>query len=136
MLMGLMFLFLSSFGKRSAGSLRRGCECIVLEPSEMIVVSPNFYILYTATPPPDAPHNVNEAQYKPHLIKDVVKNRKHTGSTCGTYTCQSFLAWKLIEANMHHLIFITCDLGKPVMFLLLISVSPPLTFHHRPESQL
>uniref|UniRef100_A0A673LR20 Rap guanine nucleotide exchange factor 2 n=1 Tax=Sinocyclocheilus rhinocerous TaxID=307959 RepID=A0A673LR20_9TELE len=27
-----------SFGKRSAGSLRRGCECIVLEPSEMIVV--------------------------------------------------------------------------------------------------
>ncbi|XP_038648246.1 rap guanine nucleotide exchange factor 2 isoform X5 [Scyliorhinus canicula] len=26
------------FGKRSAGSLRRGCECIVLEPSEMIVV--------------------------------------------------------------------------------------------------
>lgn len=31
-----------SFGKRSAGSLRRGCECIVLEPSEMIVVSPTF----------------------------------------------------------------------------------------------
>lgn len=28
-----------SFGKRSAGSLRRGCECIVLEASEMIVVS-------------------------------------------------------------------------------------------------
>ncbi|KAJ6668731.1 hypothetical protein lerEdw1_012214, partial [Lerista edwardsae] len=27
-----------SFGKRSAGSFRRGCECIVLEPSEMIVV--------------------------------------------------------------------------------------------------
>ncbi|EPY83689.1 hypothetical protein CB1_000539006 [Camelus ferus] len=26
------------FGKRSAGSFRRGCECIVLEPSEMIVV--------------------------------------------------------------------------------------------------
>ncbi|MCI4395014.1 hypothetical protein PGIGA_G00175630 [Pangasianodon gigas] len=26
------------FGKRSAGSLRRGCECIVLEASEMIVV--------------------------------------------------------------------------------------------------
>ncbi|KAJ8383219.1 hypothetical protein SKAU_G00039970 [Synaphobranchus kaupii] len=26
------------FGKRSAGSHRRGCECIVLEPSEMIVV--------------------------------------------------------------------------------------------------
>lgn len=34
-----LFCFLSSFGKRSAGSLRRGCECIVLEPSEMIVVS-------------------------------------------------------------------------------------------------
>lgn len=34
--------FLASFGKRSAGSLRRGCECIVLEPSEMIVVSPSF----------------------------------------------------------------------------------------------
>uniref|UniRef100_A0A8C2DTS2 Rap guanine nucleotide exchange factor 2 n=1 Tax=Cyprinus carpio TaxID=7962 RepID=A0A8C2DTS2_CYPCA len=33
-----MFLPRSSFGKRSAGSLRRGCECIVLEPSEMIVV--------------------------------------------------------------------------------------------------
>lgn len=32
---------LPSFGKRSAGSLRRGCECIVLEPSEMIVVSPS-----------------------------------------------------------------------------------------------
>ncbi|KAG9347133.1 hypothetical protein JZ751_006060 [Albula glossodonta] len=31
----------SGFGKRSAGSLRRGCECIVLEPSEMIVVSPH-----------------------------------------------------------------------------------------------
>ncbi|XP_057205228.1 rap guanine nucleotide exchange factor 2 isoform X5 [Triplophysa rosa] len=29
---------LGFFGKRSAGSLRRGCECIVLEPSEMIVV--------------------------------------------------------------------------------------------------
>ncbi|XP_047573743.1 rap guanine nucleotide exchange factor 2 isoform X12 [Lutra lutra] len=28
----------TSFGKRSAGSFRRGCECIVLEPSEMIVV--------------------------------------------------------------------------------------------------
>uniref|UniRef100_A0A6I8P961 Rap guanine nucleotide exchange factor 2 n=1 Tax=Ornithorhynchus anatinus TaxID=9258 RepID=A0A6I8P961_ORNAN len=27
-----------NFGKRSAGSFRRGCECIVLEPSEMIVV--------------------------------------------------------------------------------------------------
>lgn len=35
--------FSSSFGKRSAGSLRRGCECIVLEPSEMIVVSPIFH---------------------------------------------------------------------------------------------
>ncbi|XP_072581041.1 rap guanine nucleotide exchange factor 2 isoform X4 [Vulpes vulpes] len=33
-----MFLPRSSFGKRSAGSFRRGCECIVLEPSEMIVV--------------------------------------------------------------------------------------------------
>ncbi|XP_046881038.1 rap guanine nucleotide exchange factor 2 isoform X3 [Hypomesus transpacificus] len=33
-----MFLPRSSFGKRSAASLRRGCECIVLEPSEMIVV--------------------------------------------------------------------------------------------------
>ncbi|ELK38659.1 Rap guanine nucleotide exchange factor 2 [Myotis davidii] len=32
-----MFLPRSSFGKRSAGSFRRGCECIVLEPSEMIV---------------------------------------------------------------------------------------------------
>lgn len=32
-----VFLFFS-FGKRSAGSFRRGCECIVLEPSEMIVV--------------------------------------------------------------------------------------------------
>ena len=32
-----VFLFYS-FGKRSAGSFRRGCECIVLEPSEMIVV--------------------------------------------------------------------------------------------------
>lgn len=36
---------LCSFGKRSAGSLRRGCECIVLEPSEMIVVSPTFQFL-------------------------------------------------------------------------------------------
>lgn len=51
-----LFLFLSSFGKRSAGSLRRGCECIVLEPSEMIVVSSNFYFSYTATQSPDAPH--------------------------------------------------------------------------------
>ncbi|XP_028831950.1 rap guanine nucleotide exchange factor 2 isoform X2 [Denticeps clupeoides] len=33
-----MFLPRSSFGKRSAGSCRRGCECIVLEPSEMLVV--------------------------------------------------------------------------------------------------
>ncbi|KAK1792578.1 hypothetical protein P4O66_012507 [Electrophorus voltai] len=33
-----MFLPRSSFGKRSAGGLRRGCECIVLEASEMIVV--------------------------------------------------------------------------------------------------
>ncbi|XP_048220206.1 rap guanine nucleotide exchange factor 2 isoform X6 [Perognathus longimembris pacificus] len=33
-----MFLPRSSFGKRSAGSFRRACECIVLEPSEMIVV--------------------------------------------------------------------------------------------------
>uniref|UniRef100_A0A5F9CYF7 Rap guanine nucleotide exchange factor 2 n=1 Tax=Oryctolagus cuniculus TaxID=9986 RepID=A0A5F9CYF7_RABIT len=33
-----MFLPRSSFGKRSAGSFKRGCECIVLEPSEMIVV--------------------------------------------------------------------------------------------------
>uniref|UniRef100_A0A8C9WDL1 Rap guanine nucleotide exchange factor 2 n=1 Tax=Scleropages formosus TaxID=113540 RepID=A0A8C9WDL1_SCLFO len=38
-----MFLPRSSFGKRSAGSLRRGCECIVLEPSEMIVVSRDGY---------------------------------------------------------------------------------------------
>jgi len=40
-----IFLFFS-FGKRSAGSFRRGCECIVLEPSEMIVVrifSCNFF---------------------------------------------------------------------------------------------
>uniref|UniRef100_A0A4W3HXA6 Rap guanine nucleotide exchange factor 2 n=1 Tax=Callorhinchus milii TaxID=7868 RepID=A0A4W3HXA6_CALMI len=37
-----MFLPRSSFGKRSAGSLRRGCECIVLEPSEMIVVRSSF----------------------------------------------------------------------------------------------
>lgn len=42
------FLF-SSFGKRSAGSLRRGCECIVLEPSEMIVVSPPFLDFYHAS---------------------------------------------------------------------------------------
>ncbi|GCB65893.1 hypothetical protein scyTo_0004876 [Scyliorhinus torazame] len=28
----------SCFGKQTAGSLRRGCECIVLETSEMIVV--------------------------------------------------------------------------------------------------
>jgi len=34
----VLFFFLPSFGKRSAGSFRRGCECIVLEPSEMIVV--------------------------------------------------------------------------------------------------
>ena len=40
LIISLMSFFLSSFGKRSAGSLRRGCECIVLEPSEMIVVSP------------------------------------------------------------------------------------------------
>lgn len=33
-----------SFGKRSAGSLRRGCECIVLEASEMIVVSYTVYV--------------------------------------------------------------------------------------------
>ncbi|XP_051869215.1 rap guanine nucleotide exchange factor 6 isoform X3 [Pristis pectinata] len=33
-----MFLPRCSFGKQSAGSLRRGCECIVLETSEMIVV--------------------------------------------------------------------------------------------------
>uniref|UniRef100_A0A673A1X6 Rap guanine nucleotide exchange factor 2 n=1 Tax=Sphaeramia orbicularis TaxID=375764 RepID=A0A673A1X6_9TELE len=34
----ICYSFCFSFGKRSAGSLRRGCECIVLEPSEMIVV--------------------------------------------------------------------------------------------------
>lgn len=39
LIISLMSFSLSSFGKRSAGSLRRGCECIVLEPSEMIVVS-------------------------------------------------------------------------------------------------
>ncbi|XP_069754362.1 rap guanine nucleotide exchange factor 6-like isoform X4 [Narcine bancroftii] len=33
-----MFLPRCSFGKQSTGSLRRGCECIVLESSEMIVV--------------------------------------------------------------------------------------------------
>ncbi|XP_043559345.1 rap guanine nucleotide exchange factor 6-like isoform X1 [Chiloscyllium plagiosum] len=33
-----MFLPRCSFGKQTAGSLRRGCECIVLETSEMIVV--------------------------------------------------------------------------------------------------
>ncbi|XP_041049194.1 rap guanine nucleotide exchange factor 2 isoform X6 [Carcharodon carcharias] len=33
-----MFLPQCSFGKQTAGSLRRGCECIVLETSEMIVV--------------------------------------------------------------------------------------------------
>lgn len=41
-----------SFGKRSAGSFRRGCECIVLEPSEMIVVRifsfTRFQILQTS----------------------------------------------------------------------------------------
>uniref|UniRef100_A0A8C9BDT5 Rap guanine nucleotide exchange factor 2 n=1 Tax=Phocoena sinus TaxID=42100 RepID=A0A8C9BDT5_PHOSS len=37
-----MFLPRSSFGKRSAGSFRRGCECIVLEPSEMIVSVTQF----------------------------------------------------------------------------------------------
>ncbi|XP_075921752.1 rap guanine nucleotide exchange factor 2-like isoform X7 [Petromyzon marinus] len=35
---GSMFLPRSSFGKRSVSSLQRGTECIVLEPSEMIVV--------------------------------------------------------------------------------------------------
>uniref|UniRef100_A0A8C4Y0T1 Rap guanine nucleotide exchange factor 2 n=1 Tax=Gopherus evgoodei TaxID=1825980 RepID=A0A8C4Y0T1_9SAUR len=34
----LCYLLVLHFGKRSAGSFRRGCECIVLEPSEMIVV--------------------------------------------------------------------------------------------------
>lgn len=38
-----------SFGKRSAGSLRRGCECIVLEASEMIVVS--YTSLYMCSKP-------------------------------------------------------------------------------------
>lgn len=38
----ISLFFSFSFGKRSAGSLRRGCECIVLEPSEMIVVSPEY----------------------------------------------------------------------------------------------
>ncbi|XP_078086946.1 rap guanine nucleotide exchange factor 6 isoform X3 [Mustelus asterias] len=33
-----MFLPRCSFGKQTAGSLRRGCECTVLETSEMIVV--------------------------------------------------------------------------------------------------
>ncbi|XP_048383003.1 rap guanine nucleotide exchange factor 2 isoform X6 [Stegostoma tigrinum] len=41
-----MFLPRSSFGKRSAGSLRRGCECIVLEPSEMIVLPADFTKLH------------------------------------------------------------------------------------------
>uniref|UniRef100_A0A8B9GKL2 Rap guanine nucleotide exchange factor 2 n=1 Tax=Amazona collaria TaxID=241587 RepID=A0A8B9GKL2_9PSIT len=40
-----MFLPRSSFGKRSAGSFRRGCECIVLEPSEMIVVRISFMVV-------------------------------------------------------------------------------------------
>ncbi|XP_064239834.1 rap guanine nucleotide exchange factor 6-like isoform X5 [Aotus nancymaae] len=40
-----MFLPRSSFGKRSAGSFRRGCECIVLEPSEMIVERNSVFLL-------------------------------------------------------------------------------------------
>ncbi|XP_013407365.1 rap guanine nucleotide exchange factor 6 [Lingula anatina] len=36
---GSMFLPRSSFGKRTAGCARRPNECLILEPSEMIVVS-------------------------------------------------------------------------------------------------
>lgn len=42
-----IFFFFSSFGKRSAGSFRRGCECIVLEPSEMIVVRMLLWRLFS-----------------------------------------------------------------------------------------
>uniref|UniRef100_UPI00358EF76C rap guanine nucleotide exchange factor 2-like isoform X2 n=1 Tax=Myxine glutinosa TaxID=7769 RepID=UPI00358EF76C len=35
---GSMFLPRSSFGKRAVGSVQRGTECVLLEPSEMIVV--------------------------------------------------------------------------------------------------
>ncbi|KAL5018416.1 hypothetical protein ScPMuIL_004138 [Solemya velum] len=35
---GSMFLPRSSFGKRTPGCTRRPCECLILEPSEMIVI--------------------------------------------------------------------------------------------------
>ncbi|XP_067852267.1 rap guanine nucleotide exchange factor 6 isoform X5 [Heptranchias perlo] len=52
-----MFLPRCSFGKQSAGSLRRGCECIVLEPSEMIVLPADLSKMHlTDNPHPQVTH--------------------------------------------------------------------------------
>ena len=45
MYLHIFFLFFYSFGKRIGGAARRHNECLILEPSEMIVVS-NKNILY------------------------------------------------------------------------------------------
>lgn len=47
-----------SFGKRTGGSARRQNECFVLEPSEMIVVSTNFFV------------------YLLHVLSDVANKKK------------------------------------------------------------
>ncbi|XP_067899855.1 rap guanine nucleotide exchange factor 6-like isoform X7 [Heterodontus francisci] len=52
-----MFLPRCSFGKQTAGSLRRGCECIVLEASEMIVLPADLSKMHlTDNPHPQVTH--------------------------------------------------------------------------------
>ncbi|KAG5270244.1 hypothetical protein AALO_G00190420 [Alosa alosa] len=69
-----MFLPRSSFGKRSAGSLRRGCECIVLEPSEMIVVdygSPEYFRRQASHRQSMAFHKINQQGERQTIIDTV-----------------------------------------------------------------
>ena len=62
---GKLNLIIFSFGKRAGGAARRQNECLVLEPSEMIVVS--FFRLFLANV--DTNQNINISPHWSYLFK-------------------------------------------------------------------
>ena len=62
---GKLKLIIFSFGKRAGGAARRQNECLVLEPSEMIVVS--FFRLFLANV--DTNQNINISPHWSYLFK-------------------------------------------------------------------
>lgn len=95
-------IFLFSFGKRSAGSLRRGCECIVLEPSEMIVVSLFLCFLNSCS---EQTSFVVMKSVKSDLFSKINKHRKRKCGRCFFFLTLFALSFLYCMLSCHYVHF-------------------------------